>query len=140
MINTIITKSSKMDFSTQCVHVYTWAYMLWLCPWKACVCRVGCACKDGPCFLRTKISKREWFNVHWLKVEPKQSTLFFKTFISFSIVEDKVEHAIGVQEVEATLAWHTWESISIFKDSFFFKTKSNSFVIESILFSKQDYL
>ena len=53
-------------------------------------------------------SKREWFMAHWLKVEPKQSTLFFKTIISFSIVEDKVEHAIGVQEIEeATLAWHT---------------------------------
>ena len=41
----------------------------------------------------------------WLKVEPKQSTLFFKTFISFSIVEDKVEHAKDVLDEEATLAW-----------------------------------
>ena len=51
----------------------------------------------------------------------QQSTLFFKTFISFSILEDKVEHAIDVLG-EATLAWQTCESISIFKDSFFFKT------------------
>ena len=70
----------------------------------------------------------------WLKVEPKQSTLFFKTFISFSMLEDKVEHAIGVQEVEATLAWQT--SISFCKDLFLIKTKSNSFEIESILFFK----
>ena len=32
---------------------------------------------------------------------------FFQTFISFSIVENKVEHAICVLEEEATLAWQT---------------------------------
>ena len=35
-----------------------------------------------------------WFMAHWLKVEPKQSTLFFKIFISFAITEEEV-HAIG---------------------------------------------
>ena len=67
----------------------------------------------------------------WLKVEPKQSTLFFKIFMSFSMLEDKVEHAIGVQEEEAILAWQTRESKSFFKDSFFFKIRSSSLVIES---------
>jgi len=34
-------------------------------------------------------------------------TFFFKTFISFLILEDKVEHAIGELDDEATLAWRT---------------------------------
>ena len=32
-----------------------------------------------------------WYMAHWLKVEPKQSTLFFKTQISFSILEEDEE-------------------------------------------------
>ena len=43
---------------------------------------------------------------HWLKVEPKQSTLFLSIDISFSMLEE-VEHAIGEIECEATLAWQT---------------------------------
>jgi len=38
---------------------------------------------------------------HWLKVEPKQSTLFFNIQISFLILEDKVEYAIGILDGEA---------------------------------------
>ena len=41
---------------------------------------------------------------HYLKVEPKQSTLFFNKQISLSILEEEV-HAIGELECEATLAW-----------------------------------
>ena len=39
-----------------------------------------------------------------LKVEPKQSTLFFNKHISFLILEDNVEHAIGILDDEA---WQT---------------------------------
>ena len=77
---------------------------------------------------------------HWLKMEPKQSTLFFKTHISFLIIEEKVEHAIETLDGEAILAWQTCESILIFKDSFFFKQISKSFEIESILFYQRNIL
>jgi len=40
---------------------------------------------------------------HWLKVEPKQSTLFFNKQISFLIIEEEVEHAMGMLEGEAIL-------------------------------------
>ena len=75
-----------------------------------------------------------------VKVEPKQLTLFFKIFILFLILEDKVEHAIGKLECEAVLAWQTCESILFFKEIFFLETKSNSFEIEIIYFSKIHFL
>ena len=53
-------------------------------------------------FLAKHDSKRVWFMAHWLKVEPKQSTLFFKTHISFATIEEEVEHAIDTLEGEAT--------------------------------------
>ena len=77
---------------------------------------------------------------HWLKVEPKQSTLFFNTHISFLILEDKVEHAIETLDGEAILAWQTCDDQSFFKDLFSFETKSSSFEIEAIYFSKIDSL
>ena len=43
---------------------------------------------------------------HWLKVEPKQSTLFFKTQMSFSIEEDVV-HVIDTHEDEVIVVWQT---------------------------------
>ena len=46
---------------------------------------------------------------HWLKIETKQSTLFFKAHMSFSIIEEEVEHAIGILDGEAIVAWQTWE-------------------------------
>ena len=63
---------------------------------------------------------------HWLKVEPKQSTLFLSIQISFSIIEEVV-HAIGMLDDEVILAWQTYESISFFKEIFFLETKSKSF-------------
>jgi len=71
---------------------------------------------------------------HWLKVEPKQSTLFFNIHISFSIIEEEVEHAMGMLDDEA---WKTCESKSFFKVLLSFKTKSNYFEIETILFFKE---
>ena len=78
-------------------------------------------------------SNRVWFIVHWLKVEPKQSTLFFSIVISFSIIEEEVEHAIGTLDGKA---WQTCEFKSFFKDFFLLEIKSNSFEIEAILFFK----
>ena len=49
-------------------------------------------------------SNRVWFMAHWLKVEPKQLTLFFKMDISFSIMEEEVVHAMEILECEAKLA------------------------------------
>ena len=48
-------------------------------------------------------------------------------------------HAIGELESEATLAWQTWESISIFKFLFSFRQTSKSFEIKSILFFKESF-
>ena len=50
---------------------------------------------------------------------PKQSTLFFKKFVSFSMLEEEV-HAIDMLEGEVTLAWQTCEDKSFFKDLFLF--------------------
>ena len=69
---------------------------------------------------------------HWLKVEPKQSIFFFNKFISFSIIEDKVEHAIDVLEDESTLAWQSCVSKSFFKEMFSLDIKSKSFELEAI--------
>ena len=44
-------------------------------------------------------SNRVWFMAHWLKVEPKQSTLFFNIIILFSTLEE-VEHAIETPDDE----------------------------------------
>ena len=124
----------------KCTHEHTKCYS---CDrGKHVYVRGWCACKDGTCFFRIKDSKRVWFMAQWLKVEPKQSTLFFKTFISFSILEDKVEHAIGVLDEEATLAWQTLESKSFFKDLFLFKTKNKScgFDISDCKLFKLSYL
>ena len=74
----------------------------------------------------------------WLKVEPKQSTLFLSIQISFSIMEEEV-HAIGELECEATLAWQTRESKSFFKETFSFDIKSKSFEIEIILFFNESF-
>ena len=57
--------------------------------------------------------------------------------ISLSILEEEV-HAIG-ELGEATLAWQTCESISFFKDTFFFKTISNSLEIEAIFIFKESF-
>jgi len=62
-----------------------------------------------------------WFKEHWLKVEPKQSTLFFNKNISFSIIEEEVVHVIDMLDDEATLAWKICEDKSFFKDLFSFK-------------------
>ena len=62
---------------------------------------------------------------HWLKVEPKQSTLFFNTQISFLILEYKVEHAIETLDGEAMLAWQTCEFKSFFRVLFSLKIKSS---------------
>ena len=43
---------------------------------------------------------------HWLKVEPKQSTLFLSIDISFSVMKEEV-HAIDTLGGEAILAWQT---------------------------------
>ena len=130
---TIIVKFSKVALTPQCVQVYTWAYIV-LCTWtcKACVCCVWCACKEGTCFFRNMDSKRVWFMAQWLKVEPKQSTLFFNKHISFSIMEEEV-HAIGELD-EATLAWQTWESILFFKTIFFLEIKAILFFKVSFSF------
>ena len=72
---------------------------------------------------------------HWLKVEPKQSILFFKIFISFSMIVEEV-HAIDTLGGEA---WQTCESISFYKVVFFLETKSNSFEIKVILFFKDSF-
>ena len=50
-------------------------------------------------------SNRVWFMAQWLKLEPKQSKLFFKAYISFAIIEEVVEHAIDTLGGEARLAW-----------------------------------
>ena len=68
------------------------------------------------------LSKRECFKAQWLKVEPKQSTLFLSIQISFLIMKEEV-HAIGEVECEVTLAWQTCESISFCKEIFFLETK-----------------
>ena len=47
-------------------------------------------------------------------------------------------HAIG-ELGEATLAWQTCETISFFKDSFFFKQISKSFEIEAIFIFKESF-
>ena len=44
-----------------------------------------------------------WFMAHWLKVEPKQSTLFFNTQISFLTLEED-EHAIETHEGKGIVA------------------------------------
>jgi len=69
-------------------------------------------------FFWNKDSNILWSKAHWLKVESKQSILFFKTQISFLSIFEK-----------ATLVWET-KSFSIeinpelfFKESFSFKTK-----------------
>ena len=82
-----------------------------------------------------------WFMTHWLKVEPKQSTLFFKIHISFSIEED-VEQAtkflsLGDVSIEA---WQEWEAKSFFKESFSFKMQSNSLEIKQFYFSRNHSL
>ena len=76
-------------------------------------------------------SKRVWFIAQWLKVKPKQSTLFLSIQILFSIIEEVV-HAIGMLDDEAILEWQTCKSISFFKEMFFLETKSNSFEIEAV--------
>ena len=67
-------------------------------------------------------SNRVWFMTHWLKVELKQSTLFFNKQISFSIIKEV--HAIDKLDDEATLARQTYESKSFCKVVFFFEDKS----------------
>ena len=76
---------------------------------------------------------------HWLKVEPKQSTLFFNKQISFSTIEEELKHAIGMLEGEAILAWQICVSKSFFKEIFLFKTISNSFEIEAIFIFKESF-
>ena len=56
--------------------------------------------------------------------------------ISFLIKE--VEHAID-ELGEAILAWQTCESISIFKDSLFFKQISKSLEIDAIFIFKESF-
>ena len=70
-----------------------------------------------------------------IRDRPKQSTLFFKTFISFAIIEEEVQ-AIGTLGGKA---WQTCVSISFSKEMFFLETKSNSFGIEIILFFKDSF-
>ena len=96
-------------------------------PWF--VCSIG-----GICFFRNIDSKREWFKAQWLKVEPKQSTLFFKLFISFSIIEEM--HAIGKLDGEATLAWQTCVSKLFFKDLFYLSKLLNLLKSNQFCFSK----
>ena len=81
---------------------------------------------------------REWFKAQWLKVEPKQSTLFLSMQISFSIMEEDM-HAIGELDGEATLAWQTCVDKSFFKETFFFKQSFNSCEIKSIFFFKETF-
>ena len=73
---------------------------------------------------------------HWLKVEPKQSTLFFKAHISFLIFEEEVEHAIGTLEDEE---WQTCEDKSFFKDLFSLEIKSKLLDFKAILFFKVSF-
>ena len=97
-------------------------------PWWVCMC--------GACFLRNMDSNLVWFMAHWPRVEPKQSTFFFKTHISFLIEED-VEHAkcLSMKD-EAIETWQTWASELFFKETFSFETKSNSFEIKIIFLKK----
>ena len=69
----------------------------------------------------------------WLKVQPKQSTLFLSIDISFSIIEEEV-HAIDTLDGEVIIALQTCESKLFFKDLFSFETKSKFFEIKAILF------
>jgi len=72
----------------------------------------------------------------WLKVEPKQSTLFFNIIKSFSTLEE-VEHVIDILDGEGIVAWQTCETKLFFKDLFSFEISSNSFEIKAILFFKE---
>ena len=83
--------------------------------WEVCVCRYGCACMCGACFFRNMDSNLVWFMAHWPRVEPKQSTFFFKTCILFLIEED-VEHAKCLSmEDEAIDTWQTLSLIHIWR-------------------------
>ena len=81
IINFIITKFCKAALtSTMCTSVHMSIHgvmcmnMRSMCmPWF-----VG-----GACFLWHMDSNRVWFMAHWLKVEPKQSTLFLKHIYHF---------------------------------------------------------
>ena len=75
---------------------------------------------------------------HWLKMEPKQSSLFFKAYMSLSIIEQEVEHVIGTLDGEAIVAWQTCESKSFSKEVFSFEIISNSFEIEAFFFSSNN--
>ena len=44
---------------------------------------------------------------HWLKVEPKQSTLFFNIHILLSTFKEDVEHVIETFNNEDVVAWQT---------------------------------
>ena len=135
----IKTKFSKVTLtSTMCTCVHMSIHRVMSVNVGSMCMPCLCACIDGICFLRNMDSKRVWFMAQWLKVEPKQSTFFFNKFISFLILEDKVEHAIS-KLGEATLAWQTCASILFCKTIFLFKQTSKSFQIEIILFFRATF-